>query len=400
MAQKHFRVLLADPDRTQSLRIEEMLSHAEHANFQLHTANSLVAALDALTYHSFDVALIDMSLPGAKGLDSLQTIQRHAPGLPVVLLADLGSEVTALAALERGAQDYLVKGNLNAGALSRVLQYAVVRSQKASDAAQEGPVKAAVVGLLGAKGGVGVTTVACHYAVELQRQTGTRVLLMDLDMNSASAAFLMQAESKYSILDACTNLHRLDDGFWRGIVHSSPQGIDLIQAPGAVRSEGQLDGDRLRHVLRFARSAYSWIVVDLGRSSATSLSLLEETGRLFVVTTPELASLYEASRLLKKLADMGPAQERAFLLLNRLTGGLGLSAGDVEKALGYPVHAALTESGRELNDAYAGGRFLDTNLELRKQIRQLVAKSLGLEVRAPRGWGLKLLQFARTGSMV
>jgi len=64
-----------------------------------------------------DVALVDLGLADSHGLETLLTLQRHAPGLPIVALTGLDSESTALAAVERGAQDCLVKGTLKAESL-------------------------------------------------------------------------------------------------------------------------------------------------------------------------------------------------------------------------------------------------------------------------------------------
>jgi hypothetical protein len=135
-------------------------------------------------------------------------------------------------AVELGAQDYAVKGKLSGEALARTLRYAVLRHNK-----QEIPGEAAAaraLGVVGAKGGVGTTTFACHLALEWRRQTGQRILLMDFDEDSASSAFLLKSNSRYSILDASTGLHRLDANLWKSMVWSR-DGLDLIQPQGYIR---------------------------------------------------------------------------------------------------------------------------------------------------------------------
>jgi len=101
------------------------------------------------------------------------------------------------------------------------------------------------------------------------------------------------------------NLHRLDASFWSNLVSSTPHRVDVLQAPGAMRFHDSLNGERVRHVLRFARALYGYIVVDLGRLNGVSLNLTEEVSELFVVTTPEISSLYEAGRVLNKLLEPG-----------------------------------------------------------------------------------------------
>jgi pilus assembly protein CpaE len=351
-----------------------------------------VAALDALAHEKFDVALVDLSLPDSNGLETLLTVQRHAPGLPMVALTGLKSESMALAAVKQGAQDYLVKGTLTTESLVRALQYAMMRRQNSSGPADAQ--SATVVGFLGAKGGVGTTTIACHGALELQRQTKKKVLLIDLDASSASASFLMDAHSEYTIADATMNLHRLDPSFWSNLVCSTSHGVDLLQSPGVKRSYEPLNGERVRHVLRFARALYGYIVVDLGRLNGFTLNLTPEASELFVVTTPEVPSLYEAGYVLKKLIEPGITGGRTQLVLNRLWKGGPSSIGDFEQALGHPVYATIGDCTSDVREAYGNGQFLDERLPLRKQTRQMIAKLLGVEEPKAPKTGRGLFRFA------
>ena len=386
-------VLLIEDNLGDARLVQEMLADAEGNSFRVHTADSLVAALDALAHEEFDVALVDLSLPDSHGLETLLTVQRHAPGLPIVALTGLKSESMALAAVQQGAQDYLVKGTLTTESLVRALQYAMMRRHSSSGPADAQ--SATVVGFLGAKGGVGATTIACHCAIELQRQTKKKVLLIDLDTSSASASFLMDAHSEYTIADAAINLHRLDPSFWNSLVCSTSHGVDLLQSPGAKRSYEPLHGERVRHVLRFARALYGYIVVDLGRLNGFSLNLTPEVSELFVVTTPEVPSLYEAGYVMKKLLDPGITGGRTELILSRLLKKGPSSVNDFEQALGRPVYATIGDCSSEVHEAYGNGQFLDERLPLRKQTRQMVAKLLGVaeEPKAPTRTGRGLFRF-------
>ena len=131
--QEH-KLLLVEDNPGDARLVKEMLADSGDILFRVHTAESLVAALDALAQGKFDVALVDLSLPDSDGLETLSTIQRHAPGLPIVALTGHDSIAMALAAVERGAQDYLVKGTLTTDSLVRALQYAVVRRHTATSA--------------------------------------------------------------------------------------------------------------------------------------------------------------------------------------------------------------------------------------------------------------------------
>jgi len=98
---------------------------------------------------------------------------------------------------------------------------------------------------------------------------------------------------------------------------------------------------------------------------------------LFVITGYELPALYQAGRVLKKVLELGMPQNLVHLLLNRAPKNKMVSTQDLEKALGFPVHAAFDDCSEELADAYSEGRFLDRGLSIHKQAAELVSRSLG-----------------------
>jgi Flp pilus assembly CpaE family ATPase len=392
---KQVRVLLVEDNVVNARFAEGLLANVDDQVFQVQQADTLLAALDLLVRNAFDVALVDLSLPDSSGLETFLTIQRHAPELPIIIVTGLDDEAVALTAVRRGAQDYLAKGSLKKGTLVRALNYAIARSRNPPEPAIPVHNKAAVIGLLGSNGGVGTTTVACHWALELNRQTSQKVLLIDLDASSAGAAFLMKQRAPHTLLDAMQNLHRLDAALWSGFTCSPREGVDLLQAPGVAGIQDPPTAERVRHILRFARSLYDWVVVDLGRLTVSSLAILEETKDLFIVTTPEISALFETKRILQRLLDAGLPRERLHLLLNRNAKGISLNAEDIEKALGYPLYESIADDSREMNEAYAEGRFLDEKLQMRKTIAQVIRKWRGIEEKPATRPGLGFLRFAR-----
>ena len=393
---KPIRVLLVEDNTVNSRFVEALLANVESQTFQISVAETLLAALDLLVRESFDVALVDLSLPDSQGLDTFLTIKRHQPLLPLIILTGLDDEATALSGVQQGAQDYMVKGKLTKDALVRALTYAIARSQKPVEATTRAPEKASILGMLGSNGGVGTTTLASHLALQLHRQTNQKVLLVDLDSSSIGASFLMKVDSRYTLLDAAENLHRLDVEFWKGVVSTYHDEVDLLPGPGAAGISDAPTAERVRHVLRFAQSLYSWIVVDLGRLNASSLAILEETTELFVVTTPQLTALFEANRILRRLLEAGFPREKMHLLLNRKDKKLPLSVEELEKALGYTIYGSIPDTPGEIADAYAERRFLDGNLQVHKQIAQITRKWRGVEEKASSNSGLSFLRRLRT----
>lgn len=377
MNEQELRLLIVD-NAEDARTVREMLESAVGPRFQVQVAENLVSALNALARQSLDIVLVELTLADAQGLATFETIQRHAHGLPIVIHTGMANESQALTAVEHGAQDYLIKGKPSCQAFMRVLQYSVARHRCAVDTVQSELIEAKVIGFLAVKGGVGATTLATHFSVELARQTRARVLLMDLDMSGRSAALLLKADAPYTVADAATNLHRLDADFWGRIVcKTSCDGLELLQAPGAVGSFDQISGERVRHVLRFARTMYPHIVVDLGRAGPTSLRLLEELSEIYVVTTGGMVEMYETSRVLKRLSSLGFTGNQVRMIVNRVSGPSFVTRSAIEKALGHTACWTLSDYSSEIEAAYGSGDFIANAASLRRQCELLVARSLG-----------------------
>jgi PAS domain S-box-containing protein len=120
-------VLLIEDNPADSRLIREYLAEERDAHFDVAVASRLGAGLDHLTHHGADAVLLDLSLPDSQGLDTFSTLRAHHPGVPVVVLTGLADDAVALQAVQRGAQDFLVKGDVNSVLLARAVRYAVER---------------------------------------------------------------------------------------------------------------------------------------------------------------------------------------------------------------------------------------------------------------------------------
>jgi len=221
---KTLTVLLIEDSPDYAALVQQWLSVKTSAAFVLHWADSLQSGLDRLKQGGVDAILLDLDLPDSSGIGTFTRTKRQAAGVPVILLTGDSGEQFALQLVQKGAQDYIVKGSCNAESLVKALQYAVVRSASCAEPNAQAE-EASVLGVMGVKGGVGNTTVACNLAVELRLQTDQKTLLLDLDLEGGMVSFFMNAESEYTVQDATTNVDRLDasvlGGWWRMVQGTS-----------------------------------------------------------------------------------------------------------------------------------------------------------------------------------
>ncbi|WP_405457940.1 PP2C family protein-serine/threonine phosphatase [Streptomyces sp. NBC_00101] len=127
-------VLLIEDDAGDALLVEEMVADSGVA-IDLSWARTLAEALDALDRDAPECVLLDLHLPDSQGLGALETILSRSPGTAVVVLTGLAQDESGLAAVAGGAQDYLIKGRLEADVFVRAIRYAIQRKRAERSAA-------------------------------------------------------------------------------------------------------------------------------------------------------------------------------------------------------------------------------------------------------------------------
>lgn len=124
-------ILLIEDNLAEARLLQEVLKGAIISRFNLAHVKRLGDAIASLKTESFDVVLLDLTLPDSEGLASLDSLIQHAPSLPVVVLTNTNDDELAIESVRRGAQDYLVKRHINQDILVRSLRYAIERKQAA-----------------------------------------------------------------------------------------------------------------------------------------------------------------------------------------------------------------------------------------------------------------------------
>ena len=127
MSGQRIRVLVVEDDASYANLLTAALSGETARIFQVEWVETLQAGLAHLANSSTDVVLLDLFLPDSNGLDTFERVRMHAPEVPIVVLTVLDDDAVALEAVRQGAQDYLVKGQVPAERLSRVIGYAIER---------------------------------------------------------------------------------------------------------------------------------------------------------------------------------------------------------------------------------------------------------------------------------
>jgi len=127
---EHIRVLLVEDDPEDVMLLQDTLAEAHLPRLEWTTVDSLFEAIERLKSEDFDVVLLDLSLPDSAGLDTFVQLNAAHPDAAVVMLTGLQDEELGLQAVQKGAQDYLVKGLADGQVVARSLRYSIERSRR------------------------------------------------------------------------------------------------------------------------------------------------------------------------------------------------------------------------------------------------------------------------------
>jgi PAS domain S-box-containing protein len=121
------RLLLVEDNPGDARLLREMFKEQGSHDTEVTHVESLAEAEKHLAAREFDIILLDLGLPDAEGLGAVRRARAAAPRVPLVVLTGLDDESLAVQALQEGAQDYLVKGQIESRGLLRALRYAIER---------------------------------------------------------------------------------------------------------------------------------------------------------------------------------------------------------------------------------------------------------------------------------
>jgi CheY-like chemotaxis protein len=123
------KVLLIEDNPGDARLIQEMVSEADGAEFDLEHVDRLSTGLERLSVKDVDVVLLDLELPDSSGFDTFTSVQAQVPEVAIVVLTGLEDKTVVNNALQAGAQDYLSKNQLDSNLLMRSMRYAIERKK-------------------------------------------------------------------------------------------------------------------------------------------------------------------------------------------------------------------------------------------------------------------------------
>lgn len=287
----------------------------------------------ALLVNGYDIVLIEMDSDSALALNLIQSAVEHSSSAVVVYSAQGNAEMM-VQCMRAGVREFL-QLPCTLDEIDGVLIRAASRgAASALSAGEMGKPDGGLFVFLGAKGGSGVTTLACNFAVSLAQESGKNTLLIDLNLPLGDAAINLGIRSTYSTMDALQNSSRLDSKMLETLVVRHSCGLAVLAAPTDIKPD-QVSNDAYDKLLAVARKAFDFVVVDAGlRQDVHRTMSFGDCSTIFLVTQVGIPELRNANRFISQFAhDGGPKLE---IVINRYEKKLEISDDNINKALTRP----------------------------------------------------------------
>jgi len=312
--------------------------------------------LGALKAEKPDGLFVDLGYAPHVVLDLLESLP---VGLPLTVVAGPYTESSLiLRAMHLGVKHFFPPAPSDAELNSVIVD--LVRAATPVAAASEGRILA----VMGTKGGVGATVLACQLAASLQ-EAGGRAVLVDLNYPLGDVALHFDVEPTYTLADLARAEQELDATYLRTILKGHESGVQILAAPTLMEDAESIHGIHVERVLPILRSEFDWVIVDVSRSwNEASVQALTLADQVLLVTLFDVPTLNHARQHKKLLEGLALDGSRTRTVGNRYSKNDSVTLGDFKRVLGsepdalvpndYATAAESVNQGRPIGQV-AGG---------------------------------------------
>jgi len=339
------KILIVDDD-LDTLRLVGLM--LQRQGYAVSSASSGYLAIEMVQKEPPDLILLDIMMPEMDGYQVARLLRANSAtqNIPIIMFTAKTQVDDKVMGFEAGADDYLTKPTQPRELLAHMR--AVLSRARKAPATPEEPVgeRGFVIGVMAAKGGLGVSTIALNLGITLRESFEKEVIvaefrpgqgMMSLELGYTKPEGLSRLlQSKLSELTA----HKIKDEL---VSHAS--GIQLLLA-----SHRPLEASFTHHLENFETIARKlaylarYIVIDLGPSiSPVAEKLVKQCDQLIVVVEPFPTTIQHTKILLNDMIDLGIGDSRITIaMVNRVRSGIQLSWSQVQEELGHGIAVIFT----------------------------------------------------------
>ncbi|SCX74053.1 histidine kinase [Variovorax sp. EL159] len=295
-----------------------------------------------------------------------QRLKRDWPALPVLATGVSAEPRAMLAALRAGVDDFI---DMAAPATDAVNTLRTLLERRST---LQGGTRGTTLALLGARAGLGVTTLAASLALTLNDQLAQAparpqsrtarhgVALLDLGLPARDGLLYLDTQSGFSFVDGVRNLRRLDQTLLHTALAHHTSGVAVLPLPASLTQVREISHADSVALIKRLTDFFDFQIADLGGFSTVDFiaQTVREAQHTWVVCDQSIGAIVSTANLLKELRTRGVEIERLALVVNKFDNHVGLSARDIAERLELPLHHVLPARSAPLLAAASRGEML------------------------------------------
>jgi pilus assembly protein CpaE len=298
-----------------------------------------------------DIVLMDINLPGIDGITATEIVSREVPEAQVIMISVQGEPAYMRRAMLAGAREFLIKpfsSDELISAIRRVYELGKTRQvvapvKQPAVVEKEKPRKEGkIISAFSPKGGVGTSTIAANLAVALSSGGSSRVALVDLNLQFGSQDVIFNLQPRRHIADLVSENITLDEETVTGAMLAHPSGVKVLLAPPRPELADFVTPELVKKVLAVLKGAFDYVIVDCTSFlNDLTITALEESDFILLITTPELTAIKGAKLFFQVLEVLKYPTNNVLLVLNKDDRRSGISAKDIQASLKHPIEVIL-----------------------------------------------------------
>lgn len=325
-----------------------------------------------------DVVFLDLAREPEPFFAFANQLRRNRPTIKLIACSAAVPPQPSLLleAMRSGVQDFLGKPVQPESLKDLLLRISQDQNIK------EFPSQDKLIVIMGAKGGVGTTTVAVNLGVQLATFARKRTVLLDLARPLGNVHLLLDLHPKFGIRDAVDSLDRLDSHFLAGLLTHHKTKLEVLAGATQPEEWQSIDVNVLDRVVNVTQNAFDVVLLDIGSQfSGEWATILRMARMILIVAEANVPSLWTLERRLLALKGFGISQERARIIINRWHKGDDEVLKSIQKDINRPIFASLPNDFRKASQAVnLGTPILENhNNVLSSRYRQIAGQLAGID---------------------
>jgi len=310
-----------------------------------------------------DIILMDINMPGIDGIGASQKISDLVPTVQIIIMSVQSDPNYLRRAMMAGARDFLTKpfgGDELVAAIRRV--HDKRPTIKAAPARQQGGQtdmslvdtkpysEGKVIAVFSPKGGNGCSTIAINIAVTLARR-GQQTILIDGSLQFGDVAVMLDMKGTTSISDV-SERGEIDVDLISSVVQVHKSNLNVLLAPPRPEMADVVTEESVKNLIESLRTSYDFIVIDTSSYlTEKTLTMLDVSDRIILVTQQNLPSLKNVSRFFDLTESLEYESDKIKLVVNRVSEKKGISVKNIGDTLKRPIIMSIPAAESLVNSA-------------------------------------------------